>query len=163
MEKDFDFDKIGKNTPYFTPEGFFDDMQKKILRTAERDIRKRRKMKIVFIALLASAAILAGLIFFPFGNDVEQSQQPQLAKTDTTLGKPSTVRAADVTTYSPTKERNARIVVNDEALINNSKKNSRATAVQSDDNSTNEEWIEQLSDEDLKFLTSMADNDEFLN
>ena len=42
MEKDFDFDKIGKNTPYFTPEGFFDDMQKKILLTAERDIRKHR-------------------------------------------------------------------------------------------------------------------------
>lgn len=64
--------------------------RKKILRTAERDIRKRRKMKIVFIALLASAAIFAGLPF-PFDNDVEQSQQPQLAKTDTTLGKPSTV------------------------------------------------------------------------
>ena len=161
MEKDFDFEKIGKNTPYFTPEGFFDDMQTKILRTAEKDVRKRRKMKIVFIALLASAAVFAGLIFFPFGNDIAPSQQPQLAKIDTTLGKTSTVRTTDVTTYPPTK--NPRMVVNDEAHINYNKKNSTAAAVQSDDNSTNEEWIEQLSDEDLKSLTSMADNDEFLN
>ncbi|MDN5553379.1 hypothetical protein [Prevotella sp.] len=163
MEKDFDFEKIGKNTPYFTPESFFDDMQKKILRTAEKDVRKRRQMKIVFIALLASAAVFAGLIFFPFANDIVEPQQPQLAKTDTTLGKTSTVHAADVTTYPLTKGKNARIVVNNESRINYNKKKNTATAVQSDDGSTSEEWIEQLSDEDLKSLTSMADNDEFLN
>ena len=26
MEKEFDFDKIGKRMPYQTPEGFFDEM-----------------------------------------------------------------------------------------------------------------------------------------
>jgi len=27
MKKDFDFDNIGKRTPYTTPDGFFEDVQ----------------------------------------------------------------------------------------------------------------------------------------
>ena len=29
MKKDFDFDDIGKRTPYTTPDGFFEDVQRK--------------------------------------------------------------------------------------------------------------------------------------
>lgn len=162
MEKDFDFDKIGKNTPYFTPEGFFDEMQKKILLTAERDIRKHRRIKIAVITLLTAAAVFAGFVFFPIGNDI-QTQQQQLAKADTTVGKTSNVHSVDVNTYSSTKEKNARMMVNEESQINDKKKRSTTSVIQSDRNTANEEWIEQLSDEDLKSLTSMADNDEFLN
>ena len=162
MEKDFDFDKIGKNTPYFTPEGFFDEMQKKILLTAERDIRKHRRMKIAVITLLAAAAVFAGFVFFPIGNDI-QTQQQQLAKADTTVGKTSNVHSVDVIAYSSTKEKNARMMVNEESQINDKKKKCTTSVIQSDRNTANEEWIEQLSDEDLKSLTSMADNDEFLN
>ena len=162
MEKDFDFDKIGKNTPYFTPEGFFDEMQKKILLTAERDIRKHRRMKIAVITLLAAAAVFAGFVFFPIGNDI-QTQQQQLAKADTTVGKTSNVHSVDVNTYSSTKEKNARMMANEESQINDKKKKCTTSVIQSDRNTANEEWIEQLSDEDLKSLTSMADNDEFLN
>ena len=31
MKKDFDFDDIGKRTPYRTPEGFFEDVQRKVM------------------------------------------------------------------------------------------------------------------------------------
>ena len=31
MDKDFDFDNIGKRTPYRTPENFFEEAQHKIL------------------------------------------------------------------------------------------------------------------------------------
>ena len=31
MKKDFDFDDIGKRTPYRTPDGFFEDVQRKVM------------------------------------------------------------------------------------------------------------------------------------
>ena len=37
MDKDFDFDNIGKRTPYRTPENFFEEAQHKIL---ERTTKK---------------------------------------------------------------------------------------------------------------------------
>ncbi|WP_018463777.1 hypothetical protein [Segatella paludivivens] len=163
MEKNFDFDKIGKNTPYFTPEGFFDEMQKKILLTAERDIRKHRRMKIAVITLLAAAAVFSGFVFFPIGNDIAQPQQQKLAKTDTAKGKTSTVHSTDIPTYSSTKENKDRVGANGELQISDRKRTYTTSVIQSDRNTPNEEWIEQLSDEDLKSLTSMADNDEFLN
>ena len=100
MEKDFNFNKIGKNTPYSTPEGFFDDMQKKILSSAERNIRKRRKVKFVVISMLAVAAAFAGFVFFPIGNDVAESQQQQLAKTDTAEGKTPVANSSNISTFS---------------------------------------------------------------
>ena len=41
MDKDFDFDKIGKKTPFRTPEGFFERMQAETMRRVEEDKRKR--------------------------------------------------------------------------------------------------------------------------
>ena len=38
MDKDFDFDNIGKRTPYRTPDNFFEETQRKILEaSAEKD------------------------------------------------------------------------------------------------------------------------------
>ena len=48
MNKEFDFDDIGKKTPYRTPDNFFEDMQQKVFSTA-----------------IAAAAILAGVLFVP--------------------------------------------------------------------------------------------------
>ena len=31
MNKEFDFDDIGKKTPYRTPDNFFEDMQQKVM------------------------------------------------------------------------------------------------------------------------------------
>lgn len=34
MEKNFDFNKIGKRMPYTVPEGFFDEMERDIMQQA---------------------------------------------------------------------------------------------------------------------------------
>ena len=45
MKKDFDFDDIGKRTPYTTPDGFFEDVQRKVMeRTGVKQQRKSHKL-----------------------------------------------------------------------------------------------------------------------
>ena len=51
MKKDFDFDDIGKRTPYTTPDGFFEDVQRKVMErkmcirdSAEADKKEREKI-----------------------------------------------------------------------------------------------------------------------
>ena len=66
MTKDFDFDEIGKRTPYRTPEGFFENVQANILKRADEEKKRRRLLNIrigVSVAL-AVAAMLCGIVFF---------------------------------------------------------------------------------------------------
>lgn len=65
MNKDFDFDDIGKQTPYRTPDGFFEDIQRKVM---ERTIGKRQRKshtKLILSTVVAIAAVLAGILFVP--------------------------------------------------------------------------------------------------
>ena len=62
MDKDFDFDNIGKRTPYRTPENFFEEAQHKIL---ERTVGEQRRLKMIIPAVIAVAAVLAGILFTP--------------------------------------------------------------------------------------------------
>ena len=65
MDKEFDFDDIGKKIPYRTPDNFFEDMQQKVMeRTYGGQCRKRR-LQIMFSTAVAAAAILAGVFFVP--------------------------------------------------------------------------------------------------
>ena len=43
MDKDFDFDNIGKRTPYRTPNNFFEETQRKILERTVGEQRKKRR------------------------------------------------------------------------------------------------------------------------
>lgn len=82
MEKDFDFDNIGKRTPYITPHGFFEDMQRKVLERAEVKQRRKSQMRLVISAVVAMAAMLAGLIFVTFfyqADDIKPSPSNVLA------------------------------------------------------------------------------------
>lgn len=66
MTKDFDFDEIGKRTPYRTPEGFFENVQANILKRAGEEKKRRRLLNIrigVSVAL-AVAAMMCGIVFF---------------------------------------------------------------------------------------------------
>ena len=67
MDKDFDFDKIGKKTPFRTPEGFFERMQAETMRRVEEEKRKRMisRFKWGVSMALAVAAMVCGFIFFP--------------------------------------------------------------------------------------------------
>ena len=66
MKKDFDFDEIGKRTPYRTPEGFFENVQTKIMKRAGEEKKRRRILNIrmgISVAL-AVAAMICGFVFF---------------------------------------------------------------------------------------------------
>ena len=66
MKKDFDFDEIGKRTPYRTPEGFFENVQANILKRADEEKKRRRlsNIRIGVSVALAVAAMLCGAVFF---------------------------------------------------------------------------------------------------
>ncbi len=64
MEKDFNFEDIGKQTPYRTPEGFFDKMQERIMeQTLKKKDKKPFRLKLVLTTVLGAAALLAGVLF----------------------------------------------------------------------------------------------------
>lgn len=64
MNKNFDFDQVGKKTPYITPECFFEETQKEIVKRAYDMKRKKRMMMILFTGI-AMAAFFTGLLFIP--------------------------------------------------------------------------------------------------
>ena len=47
MKKDFDFDDIGKRTPYRTPDGFFEDVQRKVMERAGVKQQRKSHMKLI--------------------------------------------------------------------------------------------------------------------
>ena len=65
MNTDFDFDNIGKRTPYSTPEGFFDEMQRKVMAQACGKQHRKRRLTMIISTALAMAAILTGFLFIP--------------------------------------------------------------------------------------------------
>lgn len=65
MNTDFDFDNIGKRTPYRTPEGFFDEMQRNVVQRACGKQRRKRRLMMLISTALATAAIVTGLLFIP--------------------------------------------------------------------------------------------------
>lgn len=64
MNRDFDFDDIGKKTPYRVPEAFFDNLQQEVLRRSGVRRRFRLRPTVVWAACVA-AAFVAGLVFMP--------------------------------------------------------------------------------------------------
>jgi len=87
MEKNFDFNKIGKRMPYTVPEGFFDEMERDIMQQAgimrtEAPRRKRPLVRVIITAVTSVAAAAALFVVFSTGfkqekpvgmTDVEQA------------------------------------------------------------------------------------------
>lgn len=71
MEKEFDFNRIGKRMPYKTPEGFLNEMEVNVWREVQNEFPKTHKRKTfrlrVFAGGMAVAASIALLLVFkPF-------------------------------------------------------------------------------------------------
>lgn len=71
MERDFDFDRIGKRMPYKTSENFFDEMEANIWKEVQGGLLQPHKRKTyrlrIFAGVLAIAASIALLLIFnPF-------------------------------------------------------------------------------------------------
>ena len=65
MKKDFDFDDIGKRTPYTTPDGFFEDVQRKVMERTGVKQQRKSHMKLIISTVVAIAAVLTGILFVP--------------------------------------------------------------------------------------------------
>ncbi|GCB34994.1 hypothetical protein [Bacteroides faecalis] len=119
MDKDFDFDNIGKQTPYHTSDNFFEEVQQKVMKqTGIVRRRKRRRLQMVVATTFAAAAVLAGLLFVPSFLPVD----------------------------SPLSDTNVLAIDN------------VTLSIDPVDN-----WIKNLSDEELEELVSFSENDIFLN
>lgn len=119
MDKDFDFDNIGKRTPYRTSEHFFEEVQRKVMvRTGIEQRRKKRRLQMIIATTVATAAMLVGLLFVPSFLPMD----------------------------SPSSD--TKVLVIDNATLS-------ADPV--------DNWIKNLSDEELEELVSFSESDIFLN
>ena len=71
MEKEFDFNSIGKRTPFRTPDGFFERMQTETMRRVAEEKRKKKlyRLKWGVSVALAIAAMVCGIVFLVKGAD----------------------------------------------------------------------------------------------
>ena len=67
MNRDFDFEEVGKRMPYRTPEGFFENVQTNVLKRADEWKKRRRvsRLKWGISVALATAAMICGFLFLP--------------------------------------------------------------------------------------------------
>lgn len=77
MKKEFDFESVGKRTPFRTPDGFFNDMQTRILEQASEERRRRKQLRwqMIIGGVLSAAAMIAGIVFF-IGAKPDTTSQP---------------------------------------------------------------------------------------
>lgn len=82
MEKDFDFNKVGKQMPYRIPDRFFERMQEETLRRVEAEQRKKKiyRLKVGFATLLSAAAIWCGVLFFIHPSSSNQENSLNIAE-----------------------------------------------------------------------------------
>lgn len=155
MKKEFDFEDIGKSTPYRTPEHFFEEMQDKIVGQIQQEKRHHRNLRITIIASAIAAAMIAAIVFLPFDNHKEVGSKPTSALTAINQEVADTT---NVQSTSPIKNREiATVIKQPKAKTIKSEDKIQPTTTNNDD-----EWIEQLSDEDLTEMASLYDNDVLL-
>ena len=69
MNKEFDFNEVGKRMPFRTPDGFFERMQAETLKRVAEEKRKKKiyRIKVGISAALAIAAMVCAFVFLPMG------------------------------------------------------------------------------------------------
>ena len=65
MKKEFDFDDIGKKTPYRVPEGFFEEMQRNVRKRTYGSRSPGHRLWITVSTGVAIAAVSVGFLFIP--------------------------------------------------------------------------------------------------
>lgn len=80
MNKDFDFNEVGKQLPYRTPEGFFERIHKETLVKVEAEKRRKKiyRLKVGITTVLSAAAIWCGAMFF-FPTNNSETQQTEVS------------------------------------------------------------------------------------
>ena len=84
MEKEFDFNRIGKRMPYTTPEGFFNKMEADILERSQHESLKpaRRETSRLRAVLIGTAAVAASITLLLVLNPFSSGQADGLSKVE---------------------------------------------------------------------------------
>lgn len=160
MKGDFDFESFGKKTPYRTPDHFFEDMQDKVVNEVKHAHSKRRRVKWSLVVSMALAAMIAGIVFLPFSWNEKVSDKRALP-ISSVVGMSDTMAMNETQQHSlPIKKVLAKTAPKEavEKVVRKKEANTAEVskvAATSNDN----EWIQQLSDDDLNSLVNLNDND----
>ncbi|MEY8688177.1 hypothetical protein AB9N12_19335 [Bacteroides sp. AN502(2024)] len=76
MKKDFDFDDMGKRTPYRIPDGFFEDVQRKVMERAGVKQHRKSHMKLIISTVIAAAAVWVGFLFASSLKQADEAKTP---------------------------------------------------------------------------------------
>lgn len=83
MNKNFDFDNVGKRMPYTTPDGFLDQLENKVWQEVKADLApaatvapKRKSYRIPIISTLLAAAACVAVIFMVHPFAAKQPSAP---------------------------------------------------------------------------------------
>ena len=84
-DKDFDFDKIGKATPFIVPDDFYGNMQDKVMSKIRSEKRRKLNLRILTISTVSVAAMLGGIIFINHNEkaNIQPSSSQMIVKTNT--------------------------------------------------------------------------------
>ena len=85
MNKDFKFEQVGKRIPYTVPDGFFDELEDKLLEKVHQETPRKSHRHIVRLSfVLTIASIAAAMFIFIFNANMHDKQKPanELAKID---------------------------------------------------------------------------------
>lgn len=71
MEKEFDFNRVGKRMPYRAPEGFLDEMEVNVWKEVQSELHQKHKRKtfrlrVIAVSMAVAASIALLLMFPPF-------------------------------------------------------------------------------------------------
>ena len=82
MNEEFDFKKVGKRMPYSVPDGFFDQLENRVMSEIQQETKpkKGRIVKMTFGALTAAAAAVA--LFFVVHKSLPENVTTELAYND---------------------------------------------------------------------------------
>lgn len=163
MKTEFDFQQVGKRTPYRVPEGFFGAFQQQVMAEAKRRRQLRRRRRTLWLSLAGVAGVAAAILCFvlPVGHDIV----PEVNNVSW-----SNLAAGPVATTSLTAQHTAPVAPEptvaeaeapEPAVAH--KTGSRPVARPKQEAPVSEhEYIASMTDEDLDEVVSMIQTDPFL-
>ncbi len=146
MNKDFDFKNIGKETPYSTPEGFFDQITQQTLNEAKRREQRIFSIRKRYWFAAASLTGVAALIVFGLFTNLDKSLFNKNINTDTLFSMSVVTQPLSAKTDS---------AVSTESGVTKD-------AFKGDKNEI-DKLLSTMSDDEIKLLADMSSNDVFFN
>ena len=107
MEKDFDFNRIGKRMPYRTPEGFLDEMEANIWKEVQGGLpqtykRKTYRLRIFATSLAVAASIALLFVFSPVSHKGHSDRFSKVEQACDNLSQPDQAYMLPVSPYEST-------------------------------------------------------------